>query len=44
MAKVLCDVGSGCIYGYFTKTLVPTYQPAFGTGQPFGATVIGRTG
>ncbi|MEU4690357.1 hypothetical protein [Actinoplanes sp. NPDC023714] len=45
LTKVLCDVASGCIYGYFTKTLVPTYQPRFGTGtNVYGATVIGRTG
>jgi Flp pilus assembly protein TadG len=45
VTKLLCDVASGCIYGYFTKTLVPTYQPRFGTGSNvYGATVIGRTG
>ncbi|WP_433831045.1 hypothetical protein ACQP2E_12470 [Actinoplanes sp. CA-015351] len=45
VTKALCDVLSGCIYGYFTKTLVPTYQPHFGTGSNvYGATIIGRTG
>lgn len=43
LAKILCGVGS-CIYGYFTKTLVPRSQPVFGTGRNFGATVIGRIG
>ncbi|BBH68248.1 hypothetical protein ACTI_49330 [Actinoplanes sp. OR16] len=45
LVKILCDVASGCIYGYFTKTLVPTHQPRFGTGTgTYGATIIGRTG
>jgi hypothetical protein len=41
--KTLCGL-SNCIYGYFTKSLVPMVKPKFGTGSNFGATVIGRTG
>ncbi|MBB2949264.1 hypothetical protein FB565_009069 [Actinoplanes lutulentus] len=45
LVKILCDVASGCIYGYFMKTLVPTYQPHFGSGtNTYGSTIIGRTG
>jgi len=40
---VLCGVGQ-CIYGYFTRTVVPMSRPTFGTGGNYGATVIGRTG
>jgi Flp pilus assembly protein TadG len=36
---------SACVTGYFTKSLVPVTRPTgFGTGQDFGATVVGRTG
>ncbi|MCO8269830.1 Tad domain-containing protein [Actinoplanes sp. TRM 88003] len=43
LQKLLCTI-SACIYGYFTKTLVPVDLPNFGTGPDFGATIIGRTG
>ncbi|GIF00042.1 Tad domain-containing protein [Paractinoplanes rishiriensis] len=43
VANILCGL-SACIYGYFTRTLVPKAAPVFGTGPNFGATVIGRTG
>jgi hypothetical protein len=43
VAAVLCGLSS-CIYGYFTKTLVPQHSPVFGTGPNYGATVIARTG
>lgn len=43
LATILCGTGS-CIYGYFTKTLIPRNKPQFGTGPNFGATIIGRTG
>ncbi|HWS33117.1 MAG TPA: Tad domain-containing protein [Actinoplanes sp.] len=43
LQTILCST-SACIYGYFTKTLLPRSRPRFGTGQNFGATVIGRTG
>ena len=35
---------AACIYGYFTKSLVTMSSPVFGTGNYYGATVIGRTG
>ncbi|GAB2625694.1 hypothetical protein Aab01nite_16030 [Paractinoplanes abujensis] len=40
--NVLCTLN--CIYGYFTRTVVPIDNPVFGTGSDYGATVIGRTG
>ncbi|GLY02632.1 MULTISPECIES: pilus assembly protein TadG-related protein [Actinoplanes] len=44
VATLLCGLQT-CIYGYFTKSLVPEHMPtAFGTSQNFGAMVIGRTG
>lgn len=43
LQTVLCGTGS-CIYGYFTKTLLPRHRPVFGNGRNFGATVVGRTG
>jgi hypothetical protein len=43
LSATLCGVGS-CVYGYFTRTLVPQSHPVFGTGTNFGATIIGRTG
>ncbi|MBL7262184.1 TadE/TadG family type IV pilus assembly protein [Paractinoplanes lichenicola] len=43
LEKALCTISS-CIYGYFTRTVVPIDNPVFGTGSDFGATVIGRTG
>ncbi|SDS56613.1 Tad domain-containing protein [Actinoplanes derwentensis] len=43
LTTLLCTTAA-CIYGYFTKTLVPHSRPVFGTGPNFGATVIGRTG
>jgi Putative Flp pilus-assembly TadE/G-like len=44
VAAVLCGTTSSCVYGYFTRALVPTAGPVFGTGINLGATVIGRTG
>jgi Flp pilus assembly protein TadG len=41
--SVLCGTGK-CIYGYFSRTVVPSTNPQFGTGNDFGATIIGRTG
>jgi Flp pilus assembly protein TadG len=35
---------NACLYGYFTKSLVTMPRPVFGTGNNYGATVIGRTG
>jgi hypothetical protein len=43
LAATLCGLGN-CIYGYFTKALVPQNRPVFGSTQDFGAKVIGRTG
>jgi Flp pilus assembly protein TadG len=43
VSNLLCGLSS-CIYGYFTKTLVPQARPQFGQPNSFGATVIGRTG
>ncbi|GIE28406.1 hypothetical protein Ait01nite_014510 [Actinoplanes italicus] len=44
IAKLLCGLQL-CIYGYFTKSVVPEHLPkAFGSGRNFGVTVIGRTG
>jgi Flp pilus assembly protein TadG len=43
LASALCGL-SNCIYGYFTKAVVPAARPVFGTGTNYGATVIGRTG
>lgn len=40
----LLGLANACIYGYFTKTLVTSPRPVFGTGNNYGATVIGRTG
>ncbi|NMO56183.1 hypothetical protein HH310_34020 [Actinoplanes sp. TBRC 11911] len=40
----LCSALSSCIYGYFTRTLTPQQNPQFGTGNDYGATIIGRTG
>jgi putative Flp pilus-assembly TadE/G-like protein len=42
-AGVQCAGGS-CIWGYFTKTVLTMPKPQFGTGNNYGATVIGRTG
>jgi hypothetical protein len=44
VASTLCSVVSTCVYGYFTKSLVPESHPVFGTGTNYGATIIGRTG
>jgi hypothetical protein len=44
IAKLLCGLQM-CIYGYFTKAVIPTHLPTrFGTAKNFGVTVIGRTG
>ncbi|WP_430786697.1 TadE/TadG family type IV pilus assembly protein [Actinoplanes sp. G11-F43] len=43
LQTVLCGTGS-CIYGYFTKVLLPRHSPVFGNGRNFGATVVGRIG
>jgi Flp pilus assembly protein TadG len=43
LASTLCGLSS-CVYGYFTKSLVPQSHPTFGSGANYGATVIGRTG
>jgi hypothetical protein len=43
ISNLLCGL-SACVYGYFTKALIPKAKPVFGTGQNFGAMVIGRTG
>ena len=43
VTTTLCTL-SACVFGYFTKTLVPRSNPRFGTGNNFGATIIGRTG
>jgi Flp pilus assembly protein TadG len=43
VSTLLCGVAN-CIYGYFTKALVPAARPVFGTGSNYGATMIGRTG
>lgn len=46
LTDVLCGLvaGTGCVYGYFTKSLVTQSNPQFGTGTNYGATIIGRTG
>ncbi|MBU2664190.1 hypothetical protein KOI35_11875 [Actinoplanes bogorensis] len=43
LQSTLCGA-SQCIYGYFTKSLVPVDTPVFGTGPDYGATIIARTG
>ncbi len=44
VAAILCGVGN-CIYGYFTKSLVPESHATFGPPSSYyGATVISRTG
>lgn len=43
-APLLCGLAN-CIYGYFTRTLIPSARPVFSTTNPdYGVTVIGRTG
>lgn len=42
-ASALCGTSS-CVYGYFTKSLMPQSRPRFGAGGNYGAMVIGRTG
>ena len=42
--STLCSLLGACIYGYFTRTVLPERNPQFGTGKDYGATIIGRTG
>lgn len=40
--QLLCS--GNCIYGYFTRTIIPMSRPTFGTGGYYGTMVVGRTG